>query len=358
MATKVKVEPEEEVRPSTSGGGVPMLEAEEKSESGESMESDEIDEEFITNYCETTETIQPMTVSKELFYTDEMVAWNYARLSKQDKECFDQMKELAEAVKKETGDYSLIEDLMAQVVGKRFGGMTSGDVKAVMGKEGEGAKAGRRLKQKGSRLVIKGEPGVEPEKVVISAIVLSEEPTLLPYCIKENEEEDCETIGPESDIEEIDKTEVCNILKELAELKRKEAECFDKLARAMPDMRDSEVVVVTEKVRGSELPQRVYQMNECIANPRDFCAALAAGERLYSLYKFNQTGASPISVPELCSHYDVGKMKIYELLQGEKYKYPTKEEAEKKPIRRIRPEKVEEEPPEKRSKKTKAAPTT
>ena len=86
MATKVKVEMEEEVRPSTSGGGVPIHEPEEKSESGESMESDEIDDEFITNYCESMETIQPMTVSKELFYTDEMVAQNYARLSKQDKE--------------------------------------------------------------------------------------------------------------------------------------------------------------------------------------------------------------------------------------------------------------------------------
>ena len=123
-------------------------------------------------------------------------------------------------------------------------------------------------------------------------------------------------------------------------------------------MWDSKVVVVAEKVRGSKLPQCVYQMNECIANPRDFRATSAAGERLYSLYKFNQTEVSPISAPKLCSHYDVGKTKIYELLRGEKYKYPTKEEAEKKPVRRIRPEKVEEEPPEKRSKKTKAALTT
>ena len=113
MATKVKVEPEEEVRPSTSGGGAPMPEP-EKSESGESMESDEIDDEFITNYCASMEAIQPMTVSKELFYTDEMVARNYAQLSKQDRERFDQMKELAEVIKKETGDYSLIEDLMAE----------------------------------------------------------------------------------------------------------------------------------------------------------------------------------------------------------------------------------------------------
>ena len=123
-------------------------------------------------------------------------------------------------------------------------------------------------------------------------------------------------------------------------------------------MWDSEVVVVAEKVRGSELPQCMYQMNERIANPRDFHAALAASERLYSLYKFNQTGASPISMPKLYTHYDVGKTKIYELLRGEKYKYPTKEEVEKKPVRRIQPEKVEEEPPEKGSKKTKAAPTT
>ena len=68
MATKVKVELEEEVRPSTSGGGAPMPEPEEKSESGESMKSDEIDDKFITNYCKSTETIQPMTFSKVILH--------------------------------------------------------------------------------------------------------------------------------------------------------------------------------------------------------------------------------------------------------------------------------------------------
>ena len=99
-------------------------------------------------------------------------------------------------------------------------------------------------------------------------------------------------------------------------------------------------------------------MSQRINHPRDFRATLAAGKRLYSLYKFNQAGTPPISIPELCNYYDVGKTKIYELLHGEKYKYPNKEETEKKPVRRIKPEKVEEEPPEKKSKKTKAAPTT
>ena len=336
MATKVKVEPEEEVRPSTSGGGAPTQELEEKSESGESMESDEINDEYLANYCETAEIIQPMMVSKELFYTDSMVARNYERLSPEDKKQFDQMKELAESVKQETGDYSLIEDLMARVIGERFGLMGKEDVRVVLGKPGEGIEGGKHLKQEGGRLTIKSEPRAEPEKVVISVIVPSEESTIIPYCVKENEEQsDCETIGTESDIEEIDKIKVRNVLKELADLKRKEAKCFNKFAKAVPDMQDNEVVVVAKKVRGSELPQCVYQMNQRIANPRDFRAALAAGERLYSIYKFNQTGSMPISVPELCNYYDIGKTKIYELLRGEKYKYLVKEEAEKKPVWRI-----------------------
>ena len=213
MVTKVKTEPEEEVQPSISGGGMPPEEPEEKNESKESMESDKIDDEYLSNYCETTEIIQPMMVSKELFYTDSMVARNYARLSKEDQKCFDQMKKLAESIKQETGDYSLIEDLMARVVGERFGSMKKEDVSAVLGRPGKGSEGRKCLKQEGGHLTIKSEPGAEPEKIVISAIVPAEEPTLLLYCIKGNEEEDCETISSVSDLEEIDKVEVQNVLK-------------------------------------------------------------------------------------------------------------------------------------------------
>ena len=201
------------------------------------------------------------------------------------------------------------------------------------------------------------EERAEAEKVVISAIVPAEEPTLIPYCVKADEEEDCETIGTDSDVEEINKEEVRGILKELAGLKCKEAECFDRLAKAVPDMQDNEVVIVAEKVRGIELPQCVYQMSQRIENPRDFRAALAAGQRLYSMYKFHQAGTQPVYIPELCNYFDIGKTKIYELLRGEKYRYPTKEETEKKPVRRIQPERVEgEEPPVKRSKKSRPSP--
>ena len=90
----------------------------------------------------------------------------------------------------------------------------------------------------GERLQIKQEPGVESDKVVVMTIVPSNEATLVPYHIAEDEDQsDCITIGSEdSDIEEIDKVEVKSILKELADLKWKEVDCIDKLAQVVPDM--------------------------------------------------------------------------------------------------------------------------
>ena len=77
MSTRVKIEPEEEVRPGTSGGDVrpkqqpKMAEkmVKEVNDSEETLDSDDIDDEFLTQYCETVDSVQPMTVSKELFYT-------------------------------------------------------------------------------------------------------------------------------------------------------------------------------------------------------------------------------------------------------------------------------------------------
>ena len=52
------------------------------------------------------------------------------------------MRELTESAKQEMGEYSLIEDVMARIVGERFGTMKAKDVEAVMGKPGEGAEGG------------------------------------------------------------------------------------------------------------------------------------------------------------------------------------------------------------------------
>ena len=150
------------------------------------------------------------------------------------------------------------------------------------------------------------------------------------------------TIGLEdSDIEEIDKDEVRDTLKELADLKRKEADCLDKLAQAVPEMRDSEVVVVSEKVRGMDLSKCVYDMYGRINHPHNFRVALAAGERLFSQYKFNQAGTPIVSILELCTYFNVGKTKLYEILR--RGKFGKEEEVEKKPLKCIKPELVKKE---------------
>ena len=48
-----------------------------------------------------------------------------------------------------------------------------------------------------------------------------------------------------------------------------------------------------------------------------------------------------MSIPELCTYFDVGKTKLYEILHGGKY--GKEEEAEKKLLKRIKPELVKKE---------------
>ena len=70
MSTKIKVEPEEVQLSTSGGGGQPEEQAEEQvrgAEGEESFHLDAIDEEYLDEYCEEAEHIQPMTISKELF---------------------------------------------------------------------------------------------------------------------------------------------------------------------------------------------------------------------------------------------------------------------------------------------------
>ena len=109
LKIKQEVVEEEEVRLSTSGE---RMGEEDAGKAESDVDSDIFDDEYLDEYCEMTNMLEPMTILKELFYTDEMVKRHYEKLSDEDKAHFDQMKELAERIKQETGDYSLIEDVM------------------------------------------------------------------------------------------------------------------------------------------------------------------------------------------------------------------------------------------------------
>ena len=88
---------------------------------------------------------------------------------------------------------------------------------------------------------------------------------------------DCISIGSEDTDVGIQKPEVQAILKELAGIKRKEADCYERLAAAIPGMTD-EVTEVGEKVRLSKLPRCVDQLYDRLKDLRNFRTVLAVGE--------------------------------------------------------------------------------
>ena len=127
------------------------------------------------------------------------------------------------------------------------------------------------------------------------------------------------------------------ILQELASLKRKEADCYEQLVAAIPDMTDEEIMEVGERVRPSKLPKCADQLYDWLKNPRNFRTVLAVGERMFLLYKHEQAGEPVAEVPELCERYNIGKTKLYEVLQGGKYKkeMSTPKTESAKPARRV-----------------------
>ena len=240
----------EEPKPGTSKEG---MEEESSSSEGEIEEVDPslITDELLQEYASEMPPQLPMTISEELFYSDAMVQREYDCLSEEDKKRFDQMKTLAKKIKKETGQYVPIEDMMAQVVAQRFGRMMQQNIAMVLGSSGEGPTARKVLEKKGDVLRIKAEEGSEKEwKVVLTAIVPSEDPACLAYCVEEDEDApECVSIGSEDTDMEIQRPKVKAILKELADIKRKEADCYERLAAAIPRMTDEEVTEVGERVR-------------------------------------------------------------------------------------------------------------
>ena len=102
-------------------------------------------------------------------------------------------------------------------------------------------------------------------------IVPNEDPACLAYFVEEDEDapEYVSTGSKDTDVA-IQKPEVQAILKELAGIKRKEADCYERLVAAIPGMTNEEVTEVGEKVRLSKLPRCVDQLYDRLKDPRNF----------------------------------------------------------------------------------------
>ena len=245
----------EVVEEKTGGEPRPGTSKEVEENSSSKGEIEEIDPSLITDellqkYASEMPSELPMTISEELFYSDAMVQREYDCLSEEDKKRFNQMKTLAKKIKKETGQYIPIEDMMAWVVAQQFGRMTQQNIATVLGPSEEGPTTGKVLEKNGDVLRIKAKEGSEKEwKVVLTAVVPSEDPACLAYCVEEDEDvPDCISISSEDMDVEIQKPKVKAILKELADIKRKEVDCYEWLVAAIPGMTDEEVTEVGERV--------------------------------------------------------------------------------------------------------------
>ena len=108
----------EVVEEKTGGEPKPGTSKEVEESSSSEREVEEIDlslitDELLQKYTSEMPSELLMTISEELFYSDAMVWKEYDHLSEEDKKRFDQMKTLAKKIKKETGQYVPIEDMMA-----------------------------------------------------------------------------------------------------------------------------------------------------------------------------------------------------------------------------------------------------
>ena len=150
----------EELKPGTSKEE--MVEESSSSEGEiEEINPSLITDELLQKYASEMPYELPMTISEELFYSDAMVQREYDHLSEEDKKRFDQMKTLAKKIKKETGQYIPIEDMMARVVAQWFDRMTQQNIAMVLGPSAEGPTARKVLEKKGDILRIKAEEGSE-----------------------------------------------------------------------------------------------------------------------------------------------------------------------------------------------------
>ena len=62
------------------------------------------------------------------------------------------MKVLATKIKKETGEYVPIEDVMSHIIAERYSHMTQANIATVLGPDGEGQSAGKLLERQGEVL--------------------------------------------------------------------------------------------------------------------------------------------------------------------------------------------------------------
>ena len=192
-----------------------------------------------------------------LLLSDTQIKAEKAELSPEEKAKFDDFSSFAEDWHSETGKYEPIDQVMKQLVKVRYLGIPSAVASQLIQPEDQPEEG-----------AIEVPPISEPssDKALITAIFPSTDPAVLSYNLKgkaaERKDEDYESVGSQSDEEELDSTQIAQIWHDMAKLKRDEAALYDKLAKAAPTMTQGDLLYSVEKTPHptSQLPQCAEDM--------------------------------------------------------------------------------------------------
>ena len=258
----------------------------------------------------------PVEMDPLLLLSDTQIKAEIAKLSPEEKAKFDDFSSFTEDWHSETGKYEPMDQVMKQLVKVRYPGIPPAVASQLIQPEDQPEEG-----------AIEVPPISEPsiDKALITAIFPSTDPAVLSYNLKgkaaERKDEDYESVGSQSDEEELDSTQIAQIWCGMAKLKREEAALYDKLAKATPTMTQSDLLYSVEETPHptSQLPQCAEDMYSRIDNPYHFRVALAAAERLVNLYRQNREDIKPEPLQNTAYHFEVTKKDVYELLWGEKY---------------------------------------
>ena len=261
--------------------------------------------------------------------SDVQVKTEIDKLSPEEKAKFDDFSSFAEDWHGETGKYEPMDHVMKHLVKVRYLGIPPDVVSHLVQPEDQPEEG-----------AIDMPPFTESssDKALVTTIFPSTDPAVLSYNLKgkaaERKDEEYESVGSESNEEELDSTEIAKIWHDMAKLKREEAALYDKLAKAAPTMTQGDLMYSVEKIPHptSQLPQCTEDMYTRMAIPHRFRVALAAAERLVNLYRQNREDIKPEPLQDTAHHFEVTKKDVYKLLWGEKYTKVKTEVKSEEPI--------------------------
>ena len=215
------------------------------------------------------ESLIPIEVDPVLLMTDTQIKKEVEQLPPAQRALFDDLKKFAEDQEKESGECVPLDTIISTLVKTRYPGIPPAMAASIVKPE--------REPEEGAEIILtfKAEEGTS-DKALITAIFPSTDLAVISYNLKgpstERTDDDYESIGQGSDAEELDSTEIAQIWRDMAKLKRDEAALYDKLAAAAPHMTQSDLLYSVEKTPkpSSHLPDCVEEMYTRIADPQKF----------------------------------------------------------------------------------------